>query len=86
FPGGGVDGKANVDRENLARLAGALSAAARDAFAAEAYQGETLNFKTPAAFFSRLTDKRWAMLYALAPEKCPYEAARLCRQDLIARP
>jgi len=43
----------------------ALRAAARDAFAAEAYQGETLNFKTPAAFFSRLTDKRWAMLYAL---------------------
>ena len=43
----------------------ALRAAARNAFAADAHQGETLNFETPAAFFSRLTEKRWAMLYAL---------------------
>ena len=43
----------------------ALRTAARDAFTADAYQGETLNFETPAAFFSRLTQKRWAMLHAL---------------------
>jgi predicted transcriptional regulator len=29
------------------------------------YQGETLNFETPAAFFSRLTPNRWAMLAEL---------------------
>ncbi|WP_157664519.1 hypothetical protein [Bordetella genomosp. 9] len=28
------------------------------------YQGETLNFETPSAFFSRLTSNRWAMLAA----------------------
>ena len=38
----------------------ALRAAGRGAFAADGYQGET-----PAAFFSRLTEKRWAMLHAL---------------------
>ncbi|ANN79530.1 hypothetical protein [Bordetella flabilis] len=29
------------------------------------YQGETLNFETPAAFFSRLTSNRWTMLAEL---------------------
>lgn len=29
------------------------------------YQGETLNFETPAAFFGRLTERRWAMVHAL---------------------
>ncbi|MCL2829205.1 MAG: hypothetical protein FWD77_00525 [Betaproteobacteria bacterium] len=29
------------------------------------YMGETLNFETPAAFFSRLTSNRWAMLTEL---------------------
>ena len=29
------------------------------------YQGETLNFETPSAFFSRLTSNRWAMLTEL---------------------
>ena len=29
------------------------------------YMGETLNFETPGAFFSRLTANRWAMLSAL---------------------
>ncbi len=43
----------------------ALRDAAGVAFSADAYQGETLNFETPAAFFSRLTEKRWAMLHAL---------------------
>ena len=42
------------------RGGGSLRAAGRGAFAANGYQGET-----PAAFFSRLTEKRWAMLHAL---------------------
>lgn len=29
------------------------------------YQGETLNFETPGAFFGRLTELRWAMVHAL---------------------
>ena len=29
------------------------------------YMGETLNFETPAAFFSRLTSNRWVMLTEL---------------------
>ena len=29
------------------------------------YQGETLNFETPGAFFSRLTERRWQLLDAL---------------------
>lgn len=29
------------------------------------YQGETLNFETPRAFFSHLTDRRWALLNEL---------------------
>lgn len=38
----------------------ALRTAGRGAFAANGYQGET-----PAAFFSRLTEKRWGMLRSL---------------------
>jgi len=29
------------------------------------YQGETLNFETPAAFFSHLTERRWNIINAL---------------------
>lgn len=29
------------------------------------YQGETLNFESPSAFFSRLTERRWNLLDAL---------------------
>ena len=29
------------------------------------YQGEVLNFETAGAFFSRLGDKRWALVHAL---------------------
>lgn len=32
---------------------------------ADDYQGETLNFETPAAFFGRLTERRWAIVHAL---------------------
>jgi hypothetical protein len=31
------------------------------------YQGETLNFETPSAFFSRLTSNRWTMLAPCLP-------------------
>ena len=61
-----------------------MRAAARNAFAADAHQGETLNFETPAAFFSRLTEKRWAMLYALqgAGEVPVRELARRLERDV----
>ena len=29
------------------------------------YQGEVLNFESPGAFFSRLSEKRWALIRAL---------------------
>ena len=32
---------------------------------ASAYQGEVLNFETPGVFFSRLTERRWALVRAL---------------------
>ncbi|CAK0776691.1 conserved hypothetical protein [Gammaproteobacteria bacterium] len=44
---------------------GALRMAARRAFSSEVYQGETLNFETPAAFFGQLTERRWAILHTL---------------------
>ena len=31
----------------------------------DSYQGETLNFQTPGAFFSRLTERRWVSINAL---------------------
>ncbi len=62
----------------------ALRTAARGAFAADTYQGETLNFESPAAFFSRLTEKRWEMLYALqgAEEVAVRELARRLERDV----
>lgn len=32
---------------------------------ADRYQGETLNFESPGAFFGRLTERRWALVTAL---------------------
>jgi hypothetical protein len=32
---------------------------AKAGLASGEYQGETLNFETPAAFFSQLTERRW---------------------------
>lgn len=32
---------------------------------ATSYQGETLNFETPGAFFGRLTERRWALVTAM---------------------
>lgn len=41
-----------------------LRKAGRAATAAT-YQGETLNFETPGAFFGRLTERRWAIVQTL---------------------
>ncbi len=43
------------------RLAGTRAASTR-------YQGEVLNFESPGEFFSRLSEKRWALLRALQGE------------------
>ena len=61
-----------------------LRDAARQAFAADAYQGETLNFESPAAFFSRLTENRWTMLHTLqgAGELAVRELARRLERDV----
>lgn len=32
---------------------------------ARGYQGEVLNFESPGAFFSKLSEKRWALVHAL---------------------
>jgi predicted transcriptional regulator len=42
----------------------ALRQAGKQAQAAS-YQGETLNFESPGAFFGRLTERRWALVTAL---------------------
>lgn len=42
-----------------------LRDAARRGFSAERYVGDYLNFESPAAFFGRLTEKRWALVNAL---------------------
>ncbi|TAN53676.1 MAG: hypothetical protein EPN21_00825 [Methylococcaceae bacterium] len=62
----------------------ALRQAARPAFSIPAYQGETLNFETPGAFFSRLTSRRWAMVSALlgAGEVPVRELARRLGRDV----
>ncbi len=44
------------------REAGALAA---NGMKDGSYQGETLNFESPAAFFTRLTSNRWAILTEL---------------------
>lgn len=63
---------------------GALRNVARDAFQANAYQGETLNFDSPAAFFSRLTERRWLLINALqgAGELPVRELARRVGRDV----
>lgn len=46
----------------------ALRNAARrtsDGLASGTYQGETLNFESPGAFFGKLSEKRWAIVHAL---------------------
>lgn len=62
----------------------ALRKVARVAMDAADYQGETLNFDSPAAFFSRLTERRWAMVHALqgAGEVPVRELARRVGRDV----
>lgn len=47
-----------ADWKNALRQAG-------KAAKASGYQGEVLNFETPAAFFGRLTERRWAIVHTL---------------------
>ncbi len=44
---------------------GAALRRAGKAAQADRYQGETLNFENPGAFFGRLTERRWALVAAL---------------------
>ena len=51
---------------------------------AEAYQGEVLNFETPAQFFGKLTEKRWELVRAAQGrgELSVRELARLVGRDV----
>jgi predicted transcriptional regulator len=61
----------------------ALRAAAKLA-RADTYQGEVLNFETPAQFFGQLTDKRWTLVRAAQGrgELALRELARLVGRDV----
>ncbi|MFD0667432.1 HVO_A0114 family putative DNA-binding protein [Ramlibacter sp. MAHUQ-53] len=61
----------------------ALRAAARSANSDD-YQGEVLNFETPAQFFGRLTEKRWEVVRAAQGrgELPVRELARLVGRDV----
>ena len=52
----------NTDWKSALRAAGEK---AKVGLATGTYQGETLNFATPGAFFSHLTERRWEMLNEL---------------------
>lgn len=62
---------------------GALRAAAKVAKAGT-YQGEVLNFETPAQFFGRLTEKRWDIVRAAQGkgELSVRELARMVDRDV----
>lgn len=61
-----------------------LRDAARAGFAADHYLGESLNFETPALFFSRMSSKRWDMVRTLqgAGEMSVRELARRLGRDV----
>ena len=63
--------------------AGALRAAGKRA-TASTYQGETLNFESPADFFGRLTERRWTIVRLLQGrgEVSVRELARLLGRDV----
>lgn len=44
------------------------------------YQGETLNFETPGAFFGRLTERRWAIVSALQQDGGTVAVRELARR------
>ncbi|MBB3215472.1 putative transcriptional regulator [Ochrobactrum sp. RC6B] len=52
----------NPDWKSALRAAGQR---AKTGLASGEYQGETLNFDTPGAFFSHLTERRWLLLNEL---------------------
>ena len=52
----------NPDWKSALRAAGQ---SAKTGLASGAYQGETLSFETPGAFFSHLTERRWQLLAEL---------------------
>lgn len=62
---------------------GALRAAAKAA-TANTYQGEVLNFETPAQFFGQLTERRWDIVRAAQGKgELPVrELARLVNRDV----
>ena len=62
---------------------GALRAAAKIANA-DTYQGEVLNFETPAQFFGQLTEKRWDIVRAAQGkgELSVRELARMVERDV----
>lgn len=62
----------------------ALRASVQAAFRADSYQGERLNFESAGAFFSHLTERRWALVHALqgAGEVPVRELARRVGRDV----
>ena len=62
----------------------ALCASARKALKADSSQGDRLNFESAAAFFGKLTERRWAMIHALqgAGEVPVRELARRVGRDV----
>ena len=62
----------------------ALRASAQKAFKGNAAQGDRLNFESAAAFFGKLTERRWAMIHALqgAGEMPLRELARRAGRDV----
>ena len=62
----------------------ALRASAQKAFKGDAAQGDRLNFESAAAFFGKLTERRWAMIHALqgAGEMPVRELARRVGRDI----
>lgn len=62
----------------------ALRASAQKAFQGDAAQGDRLNFESAAAFFGKLTERRWAMIHALqgAGEMPVRELARRVGRDV----
>lgn len=62
----------------------ALRATAQAAQEADTYQGEVLNFETPAQFFGQLTEKRWDLVRAAQgkDEMSVRELARTVGRDV----
>lgn len=61
-----------------------IRSAVRGGFKAKSYRGETLSFETPAAFFGKLTERRWEIVRALQGEGAMSirELARRVRRDV----